>query len=170
MDSSSWSIFCVRSRTTGQLNGAGQFQPHYALATLNPSGLDKMAIDARMAEEEVSVVWTSEVWEGDPDGDIALHFDGRSWMVKQDIITAYFSRIRDSTAGTKPVSTAFSVLSFFFWRLYSPMCLGRFCPRSASRAYTEAIQRVSCHPSISPYERQVEQSSDPKARSSLSCD
>ncbi|KAL2166281.1 hypothetical protein VTG60DRAFT_2986 [Thermothelomyces hinnuleus] len=63
-----------------------------------------MTMDARLAEEEMPVIWTNKVWEGDPGGDVALHFEGRSWMVKKDIVTAHFPGIKAAIARTKPDS------------------------------------------------------------------
>ncbi|KAL2161620.1 hypothetical protein VTH06DRAFT_8182 [Thermothelomyces fergusii] len=87
--------------TTADLRAFNQERENSAEASLNPSELNNMAMGAHMAEEKMPVAWTSRVWEGDPGGDVSLHFDGRAWMVKQDIVTAHFSEIKAAIARTK---------------------------------------------------------------------
>jgi hypothetical protein len=51
------------------------------------------------------IFWTNEVWNGDPDGDITLEFDGYTWTIKKDIVAAQFPWIKTVIAETKPVSS-----------------------------------------------------------------
>lgn len=58
--------------------------------------------------EEKPILWSNEVWEGDPGGDVTVDFRGRSWKVRKDIVSNQFPWIKDAIARTKPVSSASS--------------------------------------------------------------
>ncbi|KAL2176037.1 uncharacterized protein P884DRAFT_204557 [Thermothelomyces heterothallicus CBS 202.75] len=103
-----------------------------------------MAMDSRLAEEETPVIWTNKVWEGDPGGDVALHFEDRSWMVKKDIVTAHFPGIKASIARTKPVSAAGNSPSFFSYvKMY--FLAERFGIDRLRRGMTAGVESLSQH-------------------------
>ncbi|AEO53846.1 hypothetical protein MYCTH_42529 [Thermothelomyces thermophilus ATCC 42464] len=103
-----------------------------------------MAMDARLAEEEMPVIWTNKVWDGDPGGDVALHFEGRSWMVKKDIVTAHFPGIKASIARTEPVSAAGNSPSFFSYvKMY--FLAERFGIDRLRRGMTAGVESLSQH-------------------------
>lgn len=54
--------------------------------------------------DQQPILWTDTVWKGDPDGDLTLEFEGHSWNVKEDMVTAHFSWMESSIANTEPVS------------------------------------------------------------------
>ncbi|KAL2200090.1 hypothetical protein P885DRAFT_29857 [Corynascus similis CBS 632.67] len=64
--------------------------------------------------EEKPILWSNEVWEGDPGGDVTVDFRGRSWKVRKDIVSNQFPWIKDAIARTKPVSSA-SKLPYQLW-------------------------------------------------------
>ncbi|KAH6619497.1 hypothetical protein B0J18DRAFT_458493 [Chaetomium sp. MPI-SDFR-AT-0129] len=48
------------------------------------------------------ILWTDEVWKGDPNGDLTLEFEGYSWKVREEVVTAHFSWMEAAIANTEP--------------------------------------------------------------------
>lgn len=57
-----------------------------------------------MSEKAETILWSTDVWAGDPDGDITLSFEDEAWRVKKDIVTAHFPWIIPAMARAEPVS------------------------------------------------------------------
>ncbi|KAK4144923.1 uncharacterized protein C8A04DRAFT_36276 [Dichotomopilus funicola] len=49
------------------------------------------------------ILWTDEAWKGDPNGDLTLEFEGYSWKVREEVVTAHFSWMEAAIANTEPL-------------------------------------------------------------------
>ncbi|KAH6650309.1 hypothetical protein F5144DRAFT_625370 [Chaetomium tenue] len=61
-----------------------------------------MSRDAYLSEKAEPIFWSTDVWAGDPDGDMTLSFEDESWRVKKDIVTTHFPWIIPAMARAEP--------------------------------------------------------------------
>ncbi len=55
-------------------------------------------------ELDMGVYWSEQVWDGDPDGDITLEYEGYRWPVKKAVVCGQFPRLKMELARVELVS------------------------------------------------------------------
>jgi hypothetical protein len=55
-------------------------------------------------ELDMGVYWSEQVWDGDPNGDMTLEYEGDRWPVKRAVVCAQFPRINLELSRSESVS------------------------------------------------------------------
>lgn len=63
-----------------------------------------MSSDRSSPESDTTMSWADNVWMGDPDGDMTLEFEGRSWRVKEYVISTHFRWMDTAFPDRAPVN------------------------------------------------------------------
>ncbi|KAL2134117.1 hypothetical protein VTI74DRAFT_940 [Chaetomium olivicolor] len=70
-----------------------------------------MLLPTTSLEPVGTIYWSDTVWNGDPDGDMTLEYEGHTWLVKGDIASAHFPHLLLRCRTTTPILPAvFSAL------------------------------------------------------------
>ena len=49
-----------------------------------------MPFETRPNDPGRALAWTGKTWMGDCDGDMTLEFDGQTWLIKEEVVSAHF--------------------------------------------------------------------------------
>ncbi|KAK4157873.1 hypothetical protein C8A00DRAFT_11339 [Chaetomidium leptoderma] len=104
-----------------------------------------MVLKTPSPELDRPILWTNRLWNGDPNGDITLEFEGYTWKVKKDIVSAKLPWIKAALIKTEPVSTRHISLPSFFTYAEIYFLAERFGIDQLKLRMVKCVEELSYH-------------------------